>query len=196
MTKIFNPLGRTMQRRDFLKVAGASVAVAALPAAVRGADPVKVLLWSWVPDLQLQVDMFNAAHPGIQVELVNAGQGDPGVSGGPCGPAGGQRPARRRPNRIPAPRELPPGRRLRRHRPVRQCPHKAEFPEGTWTQVAKGDVVNAMPQDTGPMAMLYRKDIFDKHGITPPATWAEFADAAKKLHAADPNVFITDALFS
>ena len=77
MTKIFNPLGRTMQRRDFLKVAGASVAVAALPAAVRGADPVKVLLWSWVPDLQLQVDMFNAAHPGIQVELVNAGQGDP-----------------------------------------------------------------------------------------------------------------------
>ena len=46
------------------------------------------------------------------------------------------------------------------------------------------------------MAMLYRKDIFDKHGITPPTTWAEFADAAKKLHAADPNVFITDALFS
>ncbi len=78
MTKIFNPLGRTMQRRDFLKVAGASVAVAALPAfPALSQDKVKVLLWSWVPDLQLQVDMFNAAHPGIQVELVNAGQGDP-----------------------------------------------------------------------------------------------------------------------
>lgn len=63
MTKIFNPLGRTMQRRDFLKVAGASVAVAALPAAVRAADPVKLLLWSWLPDFQTQVDMFNAAHP-------------------------------------------------------------------------------------------------------------------------------------
>ena len=46
------------------------------------------------------------------------------------------------------------------------------------------------------MAMLYRKDIFDKQGITPPTTWAEFADAAKKIHAADPNVFITDALFN
>ena len=44
MTKIINPLGRTMQRRDFLKVAGASVALAALPAAVRAADPVKVLV--------------------------------------------------------------------------------------------------------------------------------------------------------
>jgi multiple sugar transport system substrate-binding protein len=69
-------------------------------------------------------------------------------------------------------------------------PHKAEFPEGTWNQLGKGDVVNAMPQDTGPMAMLYRKDIFDKQAITPPATWAEFADAAEKIHAADPNVFI------
>ena len=77
MSKIFNPLGRTMQRRDFLKVAGAGLAVAALPATVRAQEPVKVLLWSWVPDLQLQVDMFNAAHPGIEVELVNAGQGDP-----------------------------------------------------------------------------------------------------------------------
>lgn len=75
MTKIFNPLGRMMQRRDFLKVAGASVAVAGLPAAVRAAEPVKVLVWSWVPNLQLEVDMFNAAHPGIQIELVNPGQG-------------------------------------------------------------------------------------------------------------------------
>ena len=77
MTRNFNPLGRTMERRGFLKAAGASVALAALPAAVRAADPVKVLLWSWVPDLKLQVDMFNAAHPGIHIDLVNAGQGDP-----------------------------------------------------------------------------------------------------------------------
>ena len=37
------------------------------------------------------------------------------------------------------------------------------------------------------MGMLYRKDIFDKHGITPPKTWDEFAAAARKLHAADPE---------
>jgi hypothetical protein len=77
MTKIFNPLGRTMQRRDFLKVAGASVAVAALPAAVRAQDPVKLLVWAWLPDFQQQIDLFTASHPGIQVELVNAGQGGP-----------------------------------------------------------------------------------------------------------------------
>jgi multiple sugar transport system substrate-binding protein len=100
--------------------------------------------------------------------------------------------ARRRPDRIPVPESF---RQVDAFADIGQWanPHKAEFPEGTWSQLGKGDVVNAMPQDTGPMAMLYRKDIFDKHGITPPTTWAEFADAAKKIHAADPNVFITDA---
>ena len=42
------------------------------------------------------------------------------------------------------------------------------------------------------MGMLYRQDIFDKHGIAVPTTWDEFADAARKLHAADPNVYLTN----
>jgi multiple sugar transport system substrate-binding protein len=195
MTKIFNPLGRTMQRRDFLKVAGASVATAALPAAVRAAEPVKVLLWSWVPDLQLQVDMFNKAHPGIQIELVNAGQGDPEYQAVRAGLQAGSG----LPDVVQIEfQHLESFRQLDAFADIGQFANarKDEFPEATWKQVAKGDVVNAMPQDTGPMAMLYRKDIFDKQGITPPTTWAEFADAAEKIHAADPNVFITDALFS
>ena len=195
MTKIFNPLGRTMQRRDFLKVAGASVAVAALPAAVRAADPVKLLLWSWLPDLQTQVDMFNAAHPGIQVKLVNAGQGAPEYQAVRAGLKAGSG----LPDVVHIEFQfLESFRQVDAFADIGQYAnaHKGEFPEGTWTQVAKGDVVNGMPWDSGPMAMLYRKDIFDKHGITPPTTWAEFADAAKKIHAADPNVFMTDALFS
>jgi multiple sugar transport system substrate-binding protein len=42
------------------------------------------------------------------------------------------------------------------------------------------------------MGMLYRQDIFDKHGITPPKTWDEFAAAARKLHAADPDIYLTN----
>jgi multiple sugar transport system substrate-binding protein len=194
MTKIFNPLGRTMQRRDFLKVAGASVAVAALPAAVRAADPVKVLLWSWLPDFQAQVDLFNAAHPDIQVELVNPGQGDPLYNALRAGlEAGSGLPdvAHIEFQHLESFRQLDA---LADIGPYANA-HKGEFPESTWTQVAKGDVVTAMPWDTGPLAMLYRKDIFDKHGITPPTTWAEYADAAEKIHAADPNVFMTNAPF-
>ena len=139
--------------------------------------------------------MFNAAHPGIQVELVNAGQGDPEYQAVRAGLKAGSG----LPDVVHIEfQHLESFRQVDAFADIGQWanPHKAEFPEGTWTQVAKGDVVNGMPQDSGPMAMLYRKDIFDKHGITPPTTWAEFADAAKKLHAADPNVFLTDALFS
>jgi multiple sugar transport system substrate-binding protein len=42
------------------------------------------------------------------------------------------------------------------------------------------------------MGMLYRKDIFDKYKIAVPKTWDEFAAAARKLHAADPGVYMTD----
>ena len=195
MTKIYNPLGRTMERRDFLKVAGASVAAAALPITVRAQEPVKILLWSWVPDLQLQVDMFNAAHPGIQVELVNAGQGDPEYQAVRAGLQAGSG----LPDVVQIEfQHLESFRQLGAFADIGEWAnqYKDEFPQGTWSQLGKDGMINAMPQDTGPMAMLYRKDIFDKQGITPPTTWAEFADAAKKIHAADPNVFITDALFS
>ena len=63
----------------------------------------------------------------------------------------------------------------------------------TWSQVTgpNGEIL-AYPQDIGPMGMLYRADIFDKHGIAVPKTWDDFAVAARKLHAADPKVYLTD----
>ena len=43
---------------------------------------------------------------------------------------------------------------------------KDQFVDWTWTQVSgpNGEVW-AYPQDTGPMGMLYRKDIFEENGI-------------------------------
>ena len=49
-----------------------------------------------------------------------------------------------------------------------------------------------MPSDSGPIALLYRQDIFDAHHLTPPATWDEFADAALRLRKDDNAVFLTD----
>lgn len=192
MTKDYGPLGRTMVRRDFLKAAGAGLAVAALPATVRAQDPVKLLVWAWLPDFQQEIDLFTAAHPGIQVELVNVGVGAPHFAALRAGMQAG--------SGLPDVAQME-FQLLESFRQVDAFadigpyanPHKGEFPEGTWSQIAKGDVVSGMPWDTGPMGMLYRKDVFDKHGLTVPTTWAEFADTAKKLHAADPDEFLTDA---
>jgi multiple sugar transport system substrate-binding protein len=40
--------------------------------------------------------------------------------------------------------------------------------------------------------MFYREDVFKKYHLAIPTTWAQYADTAAKLHAADPNEYITD----
>jgi multiple sugar transport system substrate-binding protein len=52
-----------------------------------------------------------------------------------------------------------------------------------------GDKIYGVPVDIGPMVLFYRKDLFDKYGISkPPATWAEYKADAEKVKAADPAV--------
>jgi len=50
--------------------------------------------------------------------------------------------------------------------------------------------VAGKPAFADAMFMYYRKDLLDKHKITPPKTWDELAEAAKKVMAAekDPNL--------
>ena len=42
-----------------------------------------------------------------------------------------------------------------------------------------------MPIYTDAGLIYYRKDLLEKHGVKPPETWAELADAAKKIAAAE-----------
>ena len=187
---------RSITRRGLLKVAGAGLVCSALLSAPAfGQEPVKILLWSWVPEFQTQVDMFNAAHPNIQVELVHAGQGAEQYANLRAGLAAG--------SGLPDVTQMEfqhvnSFRQVDAFLDIGQWANsvKDQFPAGNWNQVSDGDAVYALPWDGGPMAMLYRTDILEKHGIAVPTTWAEFAEAALKLHAADPNVFMTNAAFT
>src|SRR5207237_814328 len=67
-----------------------------------------------------------------------------------------------------------------------------QFVPWTWSQVTFGNAIYAIPADSGPMALYYRQDIFKKYNLPVPTTWAQYADDAAKLHAADPNEYITD----
>ena len=70
--------------------------------------------------------------------------------------------------------------------------YKSDFAPWTWAQVSEGDAVYAMPWDSGPMALLYRKDVFDQYGLEVPATWDQFAQEAEKLHKADSETYLAD----
>ncbi len=64
---------------------------------------------------------------------------------------------------------------------------KDSYLDWTWSQVSPGGKTYAIPQDTGPMGLFYRKDLFEKYDIEVPTTWDEFAAAAKKVREADPD---------
>lgn len=72
--------GRTsaaIRRRTLLQSAAGLAALSGAPAAraQTNAEPVTLTYWSWVPNKRGDLDLFEATHPGIKVNLVNAGQG-------------------------------------------------------------------------------------------------------------------------
>ncbi|MFS0894174.1 ABC transporter substrate-binding protein [Microbacterium sp. 179-I 3D3 NHS] len=65
-----------------------------------------------------------------------------------------------------------------------------EFTPATWESVNVSDTLYELPLNAGPMAMFYNKATFDKFGVAVPETWDEYLEAARKIHAADPNAYI------
>lgn len=169
----------------------ASVTQAQIDKAMK--TPTDLTFWTWVPNIDKEVALFEQKYPAIHVKVVNAGQGPAhytklrtALKAG----AGTPDVAQVEFQYIPT---FSLTHSLVDLRPYGAEAHKADYVDWAWKQVTgQNGEIWAYPQDTGPMGMLYRKDIFDKYGITPPTTWDEFAAAARKLHQADPNVYITN----
>jgi lactose/L-arabinose transport system substrate-binding protein len=69
----------------------------------------------------------------------------------------------------------------------------AGFPDFKRTELEVGDVAYAMPWDSGPVAMFYRRDFYEKAGVDPASikTWDDFIAAGKKIAEANPGVVMT-----
>lgn len=149
-----------------------------------------VSVWAWYPNMATVVDNFNKEHTDVQVCWTNAGQG--GAEYDKVQTA------------ISAGKGLPDVVMLESdHLASYEIQGalvdiskygankvKGNFSAGAWKDVSQGDAVYAAPVDGGPMALIYRTDIFAKYGITtPPATWDEYAADAAKVKAAGGPVF-------
>jgi multiple sugar transport system substrate-binding protein len=155
--------------------------------------PTELNFWTWVPGIEKEVALFQEAYPQITVDIVNAGQGNPHYAK--------MRTALRAGNGAPDVAQLEfqmiPSFAITEDlldlRPYGAGDLASQFVDFAWSQVTgtNGEVW-AIPQDTGPMGMLYRTDIFEAHSIEVPATWDDFAEAAARLHEADPNVYLTN----
>lgn len=142
---------------------------------------------SWIPGIEDAVALWNSENPDIQVK----------VQTGPNGNSGtyqnffNQLKAGNAPDLGQIEYDALPNFRVQDGlEDIGVCSEvaaaKDSFVPWTWGQVTLGteDSVYGVPQDSGPMALFYRSDLFEANNIPVPTTWAEYKDAAKKVRAA------------
>lgn len=147
--------------------------------------------WSWTPSGAAQVAAFEKAYPKVKVKLVNAGtSADEYTKLQNTIKAGSGAPDVAQVEYYALPQFALAG-SLTDLSQYGFDSLKSKYTQGTWGSVDLDGKLYGLPQDSGPMAMFYNKTVFDKYGLTVPKTWDEYIAAAKKLHAADPNEYLT-----
>ncbi|MBW9092155.1 extracellular solute-binding protein [Microbacterium jejuense] len=144
--------------------------------------PTELTFWTWVPDIDKEVALFEEKYPAIDVKVENVGQGlahyqklRSALEAGEGAPDVAQIEYQYIPSFVLS-------KSLLDLSPYGADDIADDYVDWAWNQVSPGDEVWSIPQDVGPMGNLYRDDILTSAGITePPATWDDYAAAAKSV---------------
>jgi multiple sugar transport system substrate-binding protein len=152
-------------------------------------SPVTLQFWTWATDIADVVAIWNKANPDIQVKVNSQSQGDAlytklltaNKAGNP--PDIAQVEYQALPSMITAgvPADISSA----------ASTLKSHFDPSIYNLVSFGGALYGIPQDTAPMMLFYRKDLFAKYGLTVPTTWADYATTATQLRAKDPTKYLT-----
>lgn len=172
--------------------AGAVVALlsgCATSAGTGGSDTVTIEYMGWVPQAEKAVAIWNDANPDVQVKYSPVSNGQDAYPKIRSSVQAGNANCLAQLTYDQVPSFVADG----MLQDVSEYTDDVEstYLDWTWQQVSPGGKTYAIPQDTGPMALYYRADLYEKFGIEVPATWDEFAAAAATVHAADPNVALS-----
>ncbi|MEV0620047.1 sugar ABC transporter substrate-binding protein [Nonomuraea sp. NPDC050404] len=150
-----------------------------------------ITVWAWEPTLKQVVEGFQAKYPKVKVNLVNAGTGDDHYTAlQNAVKAGSGVPDVAQIEYFALP-QFALAKSIADLTPFGADKLEGTFTPGPWNSVHSGPGIYGLPMDSGPMALFYNKEVFDKHKIEVPATWEEYIEAARKLHKADPKAYIT-----
>ncbi len=153
------------------------------------AGPVELTYWTWVPNMDKIVAVWNQAHPDIQVTVSKQAGGDDAAAKFLTAAKAGNPPDLVQAEYQMLPSFVAADAVADIRAETEQA--RAEFGDGIWGLVTLGtDAVYAVPQDSGPMMLYYRQDLFEKYDIEVPKTWDEYAQAARAVREKDPKVFL------
>jgi multiple sugar transport system substrate-binding protein len=155
--------------------------------------PATITVWAWTPGTEDAVKMFEKAHPNIKVKLQNVGQGPPHYRKVRTVLKSG----RGLPDVIQMEFQYIPSFTLTKSlldlTPYLPNNFLSNYPEWIQKQINIQGGVYGVPWDSGPLGLIYRKDLLDKAGIkTPIKTWDEFAQDAIKYHQANPKSYLVN----
>jgi multiple sugar transport system substrate-binding protein len=158
------------------------------PPSVSG--PVELTMWSWAPNLDKVAELWNSGHPDIKVTVQKQAGGDELITRLITAEKAGTGP-----DLVQAEYQMIPtlvSNDVLADIAQQAGGTKSQFTDNVWKQVTLGsDAVYAIPQDTAPLALFYREDLFTQFGLKVPTTWTEFADAARGLKQKDPARALT-----
>lgn len=186
------------------KFIGASVSLALLAATPAAAQSTTITIWSWnvaASALKSTLEGFNKKYPDIKVDVQDLGNNqvyDKALAA--CAAGGEGLPdivtvenfeAEVFWNRFP---DCFTDATKLGYTPEKQ----ALFPDFKRTELEVDGVAYAVPWDSGPVAMFYRRDFYQKAGVDPATikTWDEFIAAGKKVMDANPGTVMTQADFN
>ncbi|MBV9381485.1 MAG: sugar ABC transporter substrate-binding protein [Streptosporangiaceae bacterium] len=177
-----------------LAACGSSNSSSSTPSTNTSSGPVTITFWTWLgtPQMQQLAAEFTRSHPNIKVNVVNAGVSaaeytklETADKAGKGGPDVAQIEYFALPQFALSSQAV----NLDGYGAQSVQPRYAA---SAWAAVTINGGVYGFPQDTGPMAMFYRADIFRKAGLTPPATWSQFAADAAVIHKKFPKTYIAN----
>lgn len=161
----------------------------AAPSSAAPSQKVTLTFWSWVPNLDKVVAIWNKAHPDIQVQVQVQAGGDAELTKLLTAAKAGNPPDLAQVEYQALPTLVSNNYLANIAQYAKSL--QSHFPAGNWNQVTLGtDAVYGIPQDAAPMALFYRADLFKKYHLTVPTTWAQFAADAAKLHSEAPGVYL------
>lgn len=145
----------------------------------------ELVFWTWVPDIQAEVDLFQKAYPKIKVKIENVGQGADHYKKMRTVLQAGQGVPDVAQVEFQHIQSFTVTNNLLDLTPYGAAELEGQFVEWVWKQVALDGKIWAVPQDSGPLGSLYRTDLFDAAGVDGEAlkTWADYEAAAEKIRA-------------
>jgi multiple sugar transport system substrate-binding protein len=149
--------------------------------------------WTWVPDIQNEIKLFTTKYPKMKVNVTNVGQGGPHYQKLRSTIQSGQG----APDVAQVEFQFINSFTLGEGDLLDLTPYapptlKDSYPEWVWSQVNTNGGLWGIPQDTGPMGLLYREDLLQQAGLEAPKTYDDFAAAAQTYHSKNPKSYLVN----